>query len=106
MELCLIYSSNSFVLSNSLCPLYKISLTNKHLPIQSSDSGCDSVQLKPLSTRQGTGLHGVATSQTATVLSSSKPQGVQGATGNQFKIGRGRGILMYSDDIRKPQNHS
>lgn len=95
----------SFVLSNSLCPLYKISLTNKHLPVQSSDSGCDSIQLKPSSTKQATTLQSSATGDAVGVKSSSKPQGVQGAT-NQFKIGRGRGILMYSDDIRKPQNRS
>jgi len=102
MEFCV--SSNSFVLSNSLCPLYKVSLTNKHLPVQSSGGGCDSIQLKPSNSKQTT-TDSLSTDDTAAATVRPKPQGVLGATG-QFKIGRGRGILMYSDDIRKPQTRS
>ena len=96
------------MLSNSLCPLYKISLTNKHLPIQSNDSRCDSIQLKPSSTKQVSSLHGLATGEATTIQSLGKPQGVQGAnSGNRYKFaGRGRGILVYSDDIRIPQGRS
>ena len=95
-------------MSNSLCPLYKISLTNKHLPIQSNDSRYDSIQLKPSSSKQVSSLHGLATSEATTVQSLSKPRGVQGATGgNHYKFaGRGRGILVYSDDVRVPQDRS
>ena len=65
------------------------------------------MQLKPSSTKQFTTAHGMATGDTTTTQSSSTmPQGVQGATGNQFKVGRGRGLLVYNQDIRKPQNRS
>ena len=103
------HSFNSFVLSNSLCPLYKVSLTNKHLPVQSSDSGYDSIQLKPSSTKQATSLHGGSTGEMTAVQSLGKPRGIQGAAaGNHYKFaGRGRGILVYSsDNLRTPQNRS
>jgi len=81
----------SFVMSDTLCPLYKVSLTKNHLPLESSTGIGVMLPLKPLSAK--------GTNQDDQLQ--HKPQGVQ--QGPRRPIGRGRGILcLNAEDIRKP----
>ena len=86
-----VFISYSFVMSDTLCPLYKVSLTKNHLPLESNTGIGDMLQLKPLSLKEtdlGDKQH-------------FKPQGVQQVPTRP--IGRGRGILcLNAEDIRKP----
>jgi len=87
----MIVISYSFVMSDTLCPLYKVSLTKNHLPLESSAGIGDMLPLKPLSIKD----RGEEDAE------QHKPQGVQQPPTRPF--GRGRGILcLNAEDIRKP----
>lgn len=78
-------------MSDTLCPLYKVSLTKNHLPLESSTGIGDMLPLKPLSIKE----KGQEDTQ------QYKPLGVQQVPTRP--VGRGRGILcLNAEDIRKP----